>query len=741
MLLSMFYISRDVELDSSDINLMQHAVKKWLENGLGELIQPHDLGPINLENEKYLKNMFAPSFFLPYRMRSVETLCPNLPLVAEYLGQFVYSVFDGPKYTHGLNAALMLLGRATRDAPWRNLVRAVDLYITPQITVETNFPSLANSKGVITYEDYAAALKNDRSRLERFVTVDATFMAFLEAYEYAKFIDTVDGRLEQAKFPAPKDAGIAYVQKRCSEVMRAACEMSYPIIQLCLLTKTDYWDNKYLSDLCSTILSKALARKIVDEFNKGDNFYLTLYTYDWIDAILERVRLMSRTEEERIRKKLASRREDEDAFTYRERIQKFDPDTVVEFMKKEALRAVHLDSVDTQKEIRLRKEDGDFRDVIMDTSGRFVDHTTMKLPMTNVQTTQARVKQTARRSTGGKAPRKQLATEAARKSAPATGGVKKPQKLSPLADLREKVRNTNRKFYGNVRDEGKISKKMFNKIESRQKDIYLREKYDNMSDEDIAKELESLQLQVAQKINEKDNVIKERDEFGEENNSNGKNPYDPEVQAMAKKYYYQIENIDIDLGKINKRIDYLKTYMKRRAVTEDISFPETTTRESTPVTESPSDTSQPELAPRESTPVTQSPSDTSQPKLAPRESAAVIPVTLSSIDMSINQLKDKYLDKNLRAATFAELEKERPVLQRQTLEVNAAIPQKYKAELMQGKVSGRIIANLLPVRDSSLEELWERAVKILPGQIRKLVVYIADLETAPLAQQRTHSVA
>ncbi|RKO90991.1 hypothetical protein BDK51DRAFT_17491 [Blyttiomyces helicus] len=36
----------------------------------------------------------------------------------------------------------------------------------------------------------------------------------------------------------------------------------------------------------------------------------------------------------------------------------------------------------------------------------------------------ARTKQTARKSTGGKAPRKQLATKAARKSAPASGGVK-----------------------------------------------------------------------------------------------------------------------------------------------------------------------------------------------------------------------------------------------------------------------------------------------------------------------------
>ncbi len=40
----------------------------------------------------------------------------------------------------------------------------------------------------------------------------------------------------------------------------------------------------------------------------------------------------------------------------------------------------------------------------------------------------ARTKQTARKSTGGKAPRKQLATKAARKSAPTTGGVKKPHR-------------------------------------------------------------------------------------------------------------------------------------------------------------------------------------------------------------------------------------------------------------------------------------------------------------------------
>lgn len=43
----------------------------------------------------------------------------------------------------------------------------------------------------------------------------------------------------------------------------------------------------------------------------------------------------------------------------------------------------------------------------------------------------ARTKQTARKSTLGKAPRKQLAFKAARKSVPSTGGVKKPHKHRP----------------------------------------------------------------------------------------------------------------------------------------------------------------------------------------------------------------------------------------------------------------------------------------------------------------------
>ncbi|MDD0717132.1 hypothetical protein PS013_23765, partial [Shigella sonnei] len=52
----------------------------------------------------------------------------------------------------------------------------------------------------------------------------------------------------------------------------------------------------------------------------------------------------------------------------------------------------------------------------------------------------ARTKQTARKSTGGKAPRKQLATKAARKSAPATGGVKKPHRFRPGTAAPREVR-------------------------------------------------------------------------------------------------------------------------------------------------------------------------------------------------------------------------------------------------------------------------------------------------------------
>ena len=58
----------------------------------------------------------------------------------------------------------------------------------------------------------------------------------------------------------------------------------------------------------------------------------------------------------------------------------------------------------------------------------------------------ARTKQTTRKSTGGKLPRKQLATKAARKSGPATGGVKKPHRYRPgtvaLREIRRYQKST-----------------------------------------------------------------------------------------------------------------------------------------------------------------------------------------------------------------------------------------------------------------------------------------------------------
>ncbi|KNB46829.1 histone H3 [Blastocystis sp. subtype 4] len=58
----------------------------------------------------------------------------------------------------------------------------------------------------------------------------------------------------------------------------------------------------------------------------------------------------------------------------------------------------------------------------------------------------ARTKQTARKSTGGKVPRKQLATKAARKSSPAAGAVKKPHRYRPgtvaLREIRKYQKST-----------------------------------------------------------------------------------------------------------------------------------------------------------------------------------------------------------------------------------------------------------------------------------------------------------
>ena len=58
----------------------------------------------------------------------------------------------------------------------------------------------------------------------------------------------------------------------------------------------------------------------------------------------------------------------------------------------------------------------------------------------------ARTKQTARKSTGGKAPRKALATKAAQRSAPSSGGIRKPQRWRPgtvaLREIRKYQKST-----------------------------------------------------------------------------------------------------------------------------------------------------------------------------------------------------------------------------------------------------------------------------------------------------------
>ncbi|KAK4777058.1 hypothetical protein SAY86_005746 [Trapa natans] len=75
---------------------------------------------------------------------------------------------------------------------------------------------------------------------------------------------------------------------------------------------------------------------------------------------------------------------------------------------------------------------------------RYVDEAKEKGSFGDIK--MARTKQTARKSTGGKAPRKQLATKAARKSAPTTGGVKKPHRYRPgtvaLREIRKYQKST-----------------------------------------------------------------------------------------------------------------------------------------------------------------------------------------------------------------------------------------------------------------------------------------------------------
>jgi len=82
------------------------------------------------------------------------------------------------------------------------------------------------------------------------------------------------------------------------------------------------------------------------------------------------------------------------------------------------------------------------------TNQQQINHQTLphQSQLRSKSSTMARTKQTARKSTGGKAPRKQLASKAARKSAPSTGGVKKPHRYKPgtvaLREIRRYQKST-----------------------------------------------------------------------------------------------------------------------------------------------------------------------------------------------------------------------------------------------------------------------------------------------------------
>ncbi|KNB43136.1 histone [Blastocystis sp. subtype 4] len=63
----------------------------------------------------------------------------------------------------------------------------------------------------------------------------------------------------------------------------------------------------------------------------------------------------------------------------------------------------------------------------------------------------ARTKQTARKSTGGKVPRKQLATKAARKSSPTAGAVKLTELLIRKLPFQRLVREVAQDFKNDLR--------------------------------------------------------------------------------------------------------------------------------------------------------------------------------------------------------------------------------------------------------------------------------------------------
>ncbi|KAB7502841.1 histone H3.3 type 2 [Armadillidium nasatum] len=57
-----------------------------------------------------------------------------------------------------------------------------------------------------------------------------------------------------------------------------------------------------------------------------------------------------------------------------------------------------------------------------------------------------RAQRKPQKSTGGKGPRKQLSTKTARKSAPTTGGVKKPHRYRPGTVALREIRRYQKKY-------------------------------------------------------------------------------------------------------------------------------------------------------------------------------------------------------------------------------------------------------------------------------------------------------
>ncbi|XP_026953538.1 histone H3-like centromeric protein CSE4 [Sagmatias obliquidens] len=111
------------------------------------------------------------------------------------------------------------------------------------------------------------------------------------------------------------------------------------------------------------------------------------------------------------------------------------------------LCAIHAKRVTIMpKDIQLARRIRGEREILSKSLLFYFDFRKMVIHTDTIEAIMARTKQTARKSTGGKAPRKQLATKAARKSAPATGGVKKPHRYRPgtvaLREIRRYQKST-----------------------------------------------------------------------------------------------------------------------------------------------------------------------------------------------------------------------------------------------------------------------------------------------------------